>query len=85
MRDTYPLNINGEMINSEIRVKLIGINIYIKLNFEEHISSLCKQASNHLNAICGIRRYMGFKENEILTVLYIQTLITVLLYGTSAQ
>ena len=41
MLDTYPLNINGEIINSDKSDKLLRINIYNKLNFDEHISSLC--------------------------------------------
>ena len=32
-------------------VKLLGINIDNKLYFDEYVSSLCKKASNQLNAI----------------------------------
>ena len=66
MKDSYPLNINDQKINPENCVKLHGIEIDNKLCFEQHISTLCKKASNQLNAIGKIKKYMGFKEKEIL-------------------
>ena len=48
------------------------------------ISALCNKASNQLNAIGRIQKHDGFKEkNFFLIVLYIQTLIIVLLFGSS--
>ena len=66
MKDSYPLNINDQKINSENCVKLLGIEIDNKLCFEQHISTLCKKASNQLNAIGRIQKFMGFIEKEIL-------------------
>ena len=66
MKDSYPLNKNDQKINSENCVKLLGIKIDNKLCFEQHIHTLCKKASNQLNAIGRIQKYMGFKEKEIL-------------------
>ena len=66
MKDSYSLNINQEVINSENWVKLLGIEIDNKLSFEKHISTLVKKASNQLNAISRIQKFMGFKEKEIL-------------------
>ena len=66
MKDSYPLNINDQKINNENCVKLLGIKIDNKLCFDPHISTLCKKASNQLNAIGRIQKYMGFKEKEIL-------------------
>ena len=65
MKDSYPLDINDQKINSENCVKLLGIEIDNKLCFEQHISTLCKKASNQFNAIGRIQKYMGFKEKEI--------------------
>ena len=46
MEVSYPLlNINDLTINSENRVKLLGIEIDNKLSFEQHISNLCNKAS----------------------------------------
>ena len=66
MKDSYPLNINDLLINSENSVKLLGIEIDNKLSFEQHISTLCNKASNQLNAIGRTQTFMGFKEKEVL-------------------
>ena len=66
MKDSCPLNINDQKINSENCVKLLGIEIDNKLCFEQHIPTLCKKASNQLNAIGRIQKYMALKEKEIL-------------------
>ena len=42
----YVLNINGVELNMELSVKLLGIETDNKLNFEKHISNICKKASN---------------------------------------
>ena len=62
----YTLNTNGNQVTSEKSVKLLGINIDDKLSFDEHVSSLCKKASNQLNAISRLHKYLGFKEKEVL-------------------
>ena len=63
MKDSYSLNINQEVINSENSVKLLEVEIDNKLSFEKDISTLVKKASNQLNAISRIQKFMGFKEN----------------------
>ena len=66
MKDSYALNINKQTINSENCVKLLVIEIDNTLSFDKHISNLCKKASNQLNAIGRIQKYMDFKEKEVL-------------------
>ena len=76
MKDFYPLNINDLTNNSENSVKLLDIKIDNKLSFEQHISTLCNKASNQLNVIERIQKFMGFKEKKFfLKVLYTQTLV----------
>ena len=48
---TYSLNIGGDIIKSQKIVELLGLEIDYKLNFEKHISELCKRAAGRLNAI----------------------------------
>ena len=50
MCNQYTLNIDGNQVTSEKSMKLLGINIDNKISFVEHVSSLCKKASNQLNA-----------------------------------
>ena len=80
IKDSYPLNINDLTINSENSVKLIGIEIDNKLSFEQHISTLCNKASNQLNVIRRIKKFMSFslKNKFFLIVFHTQTLIIVL-------
>ena len=66
MKDSCILNISNQNINSENCVKLLWIEIDNTLSFGEHVSNLCKKASNQLNEIGRINKYMGFKETEVL-------------------
>ena len=61
MKDSYSLKINQEVINSENYAKLLGVETD-KLSFEKQISTLVEKASNQLNAISRIQKFMGFKE-----------------------
>ena len=60
------LNINNAEIKSKESVALLGIEIDNKLNFEKHVSTICKKANNQLNAIRRIGADLGQKEKEIL-------------------
>ena len=57
-------NINGVELTMKSSVKLLGIEIYNKLNFEKHISNICKKASNQLNVICRLQMFMGHKKKQ---------------------
>ena len=59
------LNINGVELTMESSVKLLGIEIDNKLNFEKkNISNICKKASNQLNAICRLETFMRHKKKK---------------------
>ena len=58
------LNINSVKLTMGSSVKLLVIEIDNKLNFEKHISNICKKASNQLNAICRLETFTGHKEKE---------------------
>ena len=47
-------------------VKLLGVHIDDKLNFNHHISRLCKSAGNQLNALTRIKPFLGLREREVL-------------------
>ena len=66
MKDTYSLNINQEVSNSENCVKLLGVEMDNKISFGKHISTIVKKASNQLNAISRIQKFVSFKEKLIL-------------------
>ena len=60
------LTINNAEIKSKESVTILGIEIDNKLNFEKHVSTICKKANNQLNAIRRIGADLGQKEKEIL-------------------
>ena len=60
------LNINGVELTMESSVKILGIEIDNKVNFEKHISNICKKVSNQLNAICRLQTFMSYKEKEAM-------------------
>ena len=62
----YCLTINNVEIKSKESVTLLGIEIDNKLNFEKHVSTICKKANNQLNAISRRGTVLGQKEKEIL-------------------
>ena len=45
-------------------MKLLGIEIDNKLNFEKHILNIDQKASSQLNAICRLQTFIGHKEKE---------------------
>ena len=49
---------DGNQVTLEKSVKLPGSKIDNKLSFDQNISSLCKKASNQLNAVSRLHRYL---------------------------
>ena len=60
------LNIKGELLKSEETVKLLGIYLDYKLNFEQHISEICRKAASQLNVSKRLKRFIAFNEKKIL-------------------
>ena len=58
------LNINCVELTMESSVKLLVIKLENKLNFEKHISNICKKASNQLNTICRLQTFIAHREKE---------------------
>ena len=47
-------------------MKLPGVHIDDKLNFNEHINKICKSAGNQLNALTQFKSFLGLKEKKVL-------------------
>ena len=71
--DLHKLNIDGKEITSEKFVKLLGIDIDNKPNFETHIGKLCKKAAGQLNAIGRINGVIDCEERKILTQSFVHS------------
>ena len=60
------ININGIEINSENSVKLLGLEIDSKLNFDKHITQLCKKSACQLNALCRLNPLLNIDQRNVL-------------------
>ena len=60
------MNIRDKKIESLSAVKLLGIEINNKLNFNNHINTICRSAANQLNALIRLRRFLGIAERKAL-------------------
>ena len=46
-------------------VKLLGVRLDDKLNFNLHISNIRRSAANQLNALIRLKKFINFEEKEI--------------------
>ena len=60
-------------ISNSIYEKLLGIHIDNKLTFEPHVRSLCKKASQKLNAFARIAFSLKFDKRKLLLNAFITT------------
>ena len=65
MSNQYTLTVDGNQVASGKSVKLLRINTDNKLSLDEHVSSLCKKASNQVNVIIRLHRYLRFDEKGV--------------------
>lgn len=52
-------DLENVIIKCEDEVKLLGIMIDFKLNFNTHISEMCKEAARQLNVLKLIGKYLN--------------------------
>ena len=65
-KSTVSANSGEFVINNSNGEKPLGIKIDIKLSFENHVSSLCKTASQKLNALARTVNYMYLSKRKSL-------------------
>ena len=61
-----PLTIDNQTIKSVPSVELLGIHLDDKLNFNLHISNICRSAANQLNALIRLKSYLNFNAQKSL-------------------
>ena len=47
-------------------MKLLGLEIESKLNFNKHITQLCKKSIGQLNALCRLKSFLNIDQRKIL-------------------
>ena len=63
---TVSANIENHKIKNGSEEMLLGVKIDSKLSFENHISSLCKKASQKLHALARVVKYMNLEKLKCL-------------------
>ena len=69
----FKININNnEIFNSE-NEKLLGITIDNKLSFNNHVTNLCKKATQKLHALSRVSRFMGINQRRLIMKAFINS------------
>ena len=58
--------LGNDVVEVASSVKLLGIHINDQLNFNLHISNICKSASKQLKALVRLKCFLGFEERKLL-------------------
>ena len=71
--DDVSIKIGCEEISNEKQVKLLGVTIDHKLNFNDHVSKLCKKASTKLHALARVSKYIPMNKLRIIMKAFIES------------
>ena len=67
------MKIGNGIVTSKTSVKLLGVTIENKLNFNEHVDNICKNANNKLHALARIAKYLSPYKLRILMKTFIES------------
>ena len=65
-KESFQIKIGNETVSISKYEKLLGVKVHHELNFNEHVSSLCKKASQKLNALSRIASCMTFDQRRLI-------------------
>ena len=65
-KESFQIKIGNETVSNSKYEKLLEVKIDHELNFNEHVSSLCKKASQKLNALSRIASFMTFNQRRLI-------------------
>ena len=67
------MTIGTGVIQNSSSVKLLGIIIDNKMNFNEHVTKFCKKGSKKLHALCRIANYMTSDKLKLVMRAFIES------------
>ena len=67
------LDIDNEIIFCQKFVKLLGVKIDNKLNFHEHVSSICKKISQKIHALARVSNFMHQDKLRLVMKAFIES------------
>ena len=59
-------SVGTDVVFIEKPENILGIHQDNRLNFNLHINTICKSASNQLNALVRLRRFLSFVQKKVL-------------------
>ena len=65
-KESFQIKIGNETVSNSKYEKLLGVKIDHELNFNGHVSWLCKKASQKLNAFSRTASYMTFDQRRLI-------------------
>ena len=57
-------SLGTDIVFIEKSVKLLGIHLDNHLNFNLHINTICKSASNQLNTLVRLKKFLSFEQKK---------------------
>ena len=73
LKNPEVVSIDGIQITSSTAETLLGINIDLDLNFENHLSTICTKVSREINALERIANYLFLEKRRILMKTFIES------------
>ena len=71
--DNVSVTLGNETIEATNSVELLGIKIDSNLNFNEHVTNLCKKGNQKLHALARISKYLNEDKLKIIMKTFIQS------------
>ena len=71
--ENISIAVDREIIEASEKVKLLGVTIDNKLDFNEHVSNICKKVSTKLHALARISNFMNPQKLRMLMKAFIES------------
>ena len=66
-KESYQIKMGNEIVRNRKYEKLLGVKIHHELNFNEHVSLLCRKISQKLNALSRIASCITFDQIRLIS------------------
>ena len=73
---TNNIAISNTNVSSEQKVKLLGINLESRLNFDYHVNTLLNKANKKYHALARVCNYMNTNKRQVLRKVFITSLFS---------
>ena len=67
------LKLGNEIVSGKEWVKILGIKVDNKLDFSEHVSSICRKANLKLHALARVSKFMNKEKLRILARAFLES------------